>query len=183
MDAVATLSGKLLRTCPELRILATSREALDIEGEAIRRVPPLTIPDTDDELSLRGLPQYDAVTLFMERAAAAVSRFELIEDNRITVAHICRALEGLPLPIELAAARLRAMSADQIAERLNDRYKLLTLGSRGAPRAPTDAAVVNGLELRPMQFPGTAAVGTLVGIRRNLRIGCGGGYLRGRGGS
>ena len=64
---------------------------------AILRVPPLTIPDTDDELSLRGLPQYDAVTLFMERAAAAVSGFELIEDNRITVAHICRALEGLPL--------------------------------------------------------------------------------------
>lgn len=134
VDAVATLAGKLLRTCPELRILATSREALGIEGEAVLRVPPLTIPDTDDESSLRGLPQYDAVTLFMERAAAAVSGFELTEDNRITVAHICRALEGLPLPIELAAARLRAMSADQIAERLNDRYKLLTLGSRGAPR-------------------------------------------------
>ncbi|RZK82230.1 MAG: protein kinase, partial [Rhodococcus sp. (in: high G+C Gram-positive bacteria)] len=134
VDAVATLAGKLLRTCPELRILATSREALGIEGEAVLRVPPLTIPDTGDESSLRGLPRYDAVTLFMERAAAAVSGFELTEDNRITVAHICRALEGLPLPIELAAARLRAMSADQIAERLNDRYKLLTLGSRGAPR-------------------------------------------------
>lgn len=134
VDAVATLSGKLLRTCPGLRILATSREALGIEGEVVLRVPPLTIPDTDDESSLRGLPQYDAVTLFMERAAAAVSGFELTEDNRITVVHICRALEGLPLPIELAAARLRAMSADQIAERLNDRYKLLTLGGRGAPR-------------------------------------------------
>ncbi|WKN60356.1 protein kinase (plasmid) [Rhodococcus opacus] len=134
VDAVATLAENLLRTCPELRILATSREALGIEGEAVLRVPPLTIPDTDDESSLRGLPQYDAVTLFMERAAAAVSGFELTEDNRITVARICRALEGLPLPIELAAARLRAMSADQIAERLNDRYKLLTLGSRGAPR-------------------------------------------------
>ncbi|MHA4850102.1 MULTISPECIES: protein kinase domain-containing protein [unclassified Rhodococcus (in: high G+C Gram-positive bacteria)] len=134
VDAVATLAGELLRTCPELRILATSREALGIEGEAVLRVPPLTIPDADDESSLRGLSQYDAVTLFLERAAAAVSGFELTEENRITVAHICRALDGLPLPIELAAARLRAMSADQIAERLNDRYKLLTLGRRGAPR-------------------------------------------------
>ena len=133
VDAAAALVGMLLRTCPELRILTTSREPLTLGGEAVLRVPPLTVPDPDREPSLRGLPRYDAVTLFAQRAAAAVPGFELTEDNRVTVARICRQLDGLPLPIELAAARLRAMSPEQILERLTDRYTLLTLGSRGAP--------------------------------------------------
>ena len=82
---------------------------------------------------MRGLPKYDAVTLFAERAAAAVPGFALTEENAATVAGICHRLDGLPLPIELAAARLRAMSPEQILERLTDRYTLLTRGSRGAP--------------------------------------------------
>lgn len=133
VDAVASLVETLLRTCPDLRILATSREPLDIGGEVVVRVPPLTVPVSDREQPRRGQPQYDAVTLFAERAAAAVPGFEVTADKAATVARICHALDGLPLPIELAAARLRAMSLEQILERLTDRYKLLALGSRGSP--------------------------------------------------
>ncbi|PQP19185.1 protein kinase domain-containing protein [Rhodococcus opacus] len=133
LDAVAALAQMLLRICPELRILTTSREPLALGGEAVLRVPPLTVPDPNREPTLHGLPRYDAVTLFAQRAAAAVPGFELTEDNRVTVTRICRQLDGLPLPIELAAARLRAMSPEQILQRLTDRYALLTLGSRGAP--------------------------------------------------
>lgn len=133
VNAVAALAEILLQNCPQLRILVTSREPLDIGGEAVLRVPPLTMPDLDDPPSLRVLHRFDAVTLFAERAAAAVPGFELAENNRITVARICKRLDGLPLPIELAAARLRAMSAEQVLQRLTDQYSLLTRGSRGAP--------------------------------------------------
>ncbi|SEB37398.1 non-specific serine/threonine protein kinase [Rhodococcus jostii] len=133
VDAVAELSETLLQACPRLRILATSREAFGIGGEAVLRVPPLTVPEPDREPSLRGLPRYDAVTLFAERATSVVSTFELTDDNRIAVARICHRLDGLPLPIELAAARLRAMSPEQILQRLTDSYALLTHGSRRAP--------------------------------------------------
>ncbi len=133
LDAVAELGEALLRVCPDLQILATSREPLVIGGEAVLRVPPLAVPDPGRRTSLRGLPKYDAVTLFVERAADAVPGFALTEDNAGTVAGICHRLDGLPLPIELAAARLRAMSPEQILGRLTDRYALLTRGSRGAP--------------------------------------------------
>ncbi|MBV6757835.1 protein kinase domain-containing protein [Rhodococcus opacus] len=133
VDAVAHLAETLLRACPDLRILATSREPLGIGGEAVLRVTPLAVPDPDRRPSLAGLPRYDAVTLFVQRAAAAVPGFELTEGNQAGVTGICRRLDGLPLPIELAAARLRAMSAEQILQRLTDRYTLLTLGNRAAP--------------------------------------------------
>ena len=133
VDAVAQLSETLLRSCSELRVLATSRESLSIGGEVVLRVPPLTAPEPDREPTLRGLPQFDAVTLFAERAAAAVPGFMLSEQNKDAIARICHRLDGLPLPIELAAARLRAMSVEQILGRLTDRYGLLTLGDRGAP--------------------------------------------------
>jgi non-specific serine/threonine protein kinase len=133
VDAVAELTETLLRTCPRLRTLATSREPLGIGGEAVLRVPPLAVPDPERKLSLRGLPKYDAVTLFTERANAAVPGFALTDDNAAEVAGICHRLDGLPLPIELAAARLRAMSPQQILGRLTDRYTLLTRGNRGAP--------------------------------------------------
>lgn len=133
LDGVAEFAQILLRTCPDLKILATSREPLGIGGEAVLRVPPLSVPNPRLHPSLPGMPRYDAVALFVERAAAVVSGFELTEDNRLTVTGICCQLDGLPLPIELAAARLRAMSAEQILQRLTDRYKLLTTGGRGAP--------------------------------------------------
>ncbi|WP_330254184.1 protein kinase [Nocardia sp. NBC_00565] len=133
VEAVAKLSEALLRTCPELRILATSREALNIAGEALLRVAPLTVPDQAGEPTLAGLPRFDAVTLFADRAAAAVPGFELDENNKAAVTRICTRLDGLPLAIELAAARIRAMSPEQILQRLDDRYTLLTRGSRTAP--------------------------------------------------
>ncbi|MFC9358326.1 protein kinase [Rhodococcus sp. NPDC057014] len=133
VDAAADLTETVLRTCPGLRILATSRETLDVAGEAALRVRPLALPDSDSEPSLKSLPGYDAVTLFAERAATAVPGFEVTEDNAATIARICIRLDGLPLAIELAAARLRSMSPEQILQRLTNRYGLLTRGSRSAP--------------------------------------------------
>jgi non-specific serine/threonine protein kinase len=133
VEAVATLAETLLQACPELRILATSREPLNIAGEAVLRVPPLRVPDPDRDPTLVELPRFDAVTLFADRAAAAVPGFELDADNKAAVAGICAHVDGLPLAIELAAARMRSMSPQQILARLADRYTLLTRGSRTAP--------------------------------------------------
>ncbi|MDI9977353.1 protein kinase [Rhodococcus sp. IEGM 1307] len=133
VGGVAELAESLLRTCPGVRILTTSREPLGIGGEVALRVPPLSVPDPDRDPSLQGLPSYDAVTLFADRAATALPGFELTDDNRMAVTRICQHLDGLPLPLELAAARLQAMSPEQILQRLTDRYALLTRGSRTAP--------------------------------------------------
>ncbi|MCP2293294.1 protein kinase domain-containing protein [Nocardia amikacinitolerans] len=134
VDALADLVESLLQRCASLRVLVTTREPLDIAGEAVLRVPPLTVPSHDGEPTLRGLPRYDAVTLFAERAAAVVPGFEITERNMAAVASICARLDGLPLAIELAAARIRTMSPEQILARLTDRYALLTRGSRSAPQ-------------------------------------------------
>ncbi|MEU2255003.1 protein kinase [Nocardia xishanensis] len=134
VDALAGLVEALLLACPSLRILVTSREPLNIAGEAVMRVLPLSVPRSGGEPTLRGLPRYDAVTLFADRAAAVVPGFEVTEDNKAAVAGICSRLDGLPLAIELAAARMRAMSPEQILQRLTDRYALLTRGSRSAPQ-------------------------------------------------
>ncbi|MFE3059844.1 protein kinase [Nocardia sp. NPDC059239] len=131
--AVAELVETWLRDCPHLRILITSREPLDIAGEAVLPVPPLAVPDLDQELSQRGLSRYDAVTLFADRAATVVPGLELCDEDKAIVARICARLDGLPLAIELAAARMRMMSPEQILARLDDRYALLTRGSRSAP--------------------------------------------------
>ncbi|WP_459546572.1 protein kinase domain-containing protein [Nocardia sp. X0981] len=131
--AVAELDEALLRACPGLRILVTSREPLNIAGEAVLRVAPLTVPDPDREPPLLGLPRFDALTLFAERAAAAVPGFELDEENKGAVARICARLDGLPLAIELAAARMRTMSPQQILERLGYRHPVLTQANRTAP--------------------------------------------------
>ncbi|RYF61069.1 MAG: protein kinase, partial [Comamonadaceae bacterium] len=123
----------LLRSCPGLRILATSREPLGIGGEVVLRVLPMRIPDIRRSPSLGELPQYESVTLFVDRATKAVPGFELTDRNFAAVAQICHRLDGLPLAIELAAVRLRAMSPQQVLDRLTDRYRLLNLGARGVP--------------------------------------------------
>jgi len=133
VDDVAVVVGKLLRVCPDLRILATSRECLGIGGEATLALRPLATPDCHCPSSPSGLPSYEAVALFADRASAAVPGFGITEDNQFAIAKICQRLEGLPLPIELAARRLRALSAQQILEHLDDPCCFLTLGSRGAP--------------------------------------------------
>ena len=131
--AVAELVEVWLRECSNVRILVTSREPLNVAGEAVLRVPPLEVPEPGREPSVGGLACSDAVTLFVDRATAAVPGFELGEDNKIAVARICARLDGLPLAIELAAARMRTMSPEQILARLDDRYALLTRASRSAP--------------------------------------------------
>ncbi|MFG1785766.1 ATP-binding protein [Rhodococcus oryzae] len=133
LGAVAELTQALLRACPELRILATSRELFGVDGERVLRVPPLTVPDSQPCPSLEAMPQYESVALFVARAAARVPDFALTEGNCAAVVGICGRLDGLPLAIELAAVRIRAMSPDQILQRLTDRYQLLTIGSRVAP--------------------------------------------------
>jgi predicted ATPase/DNA-binding CsgD family transcriptional regulator len=133
LDEVAGLSAALLRSCPDLQILATSREPLRVVGEAVLPVPPMAAPEPGRSGGVAGLSRYDAVALFTERAAAAVPDFGLTEDNYRAVAALCYRLDGLPLAIELAAGRLRSLSPGQILSRLDDRYALLMGGERGRP--------------------------------------------------
>ncbi len=144
LDACAVLADTLLRAAPELRILATSRQSLGIAGESIMPVMPLSVPESDDPPTAKSLEQYDAVTLFADRAAAVSHGFVVDDGNRTAVAILCRQLEGIPLAIELAAVRMRALSVEEIAQRLDDRYRWLTGGSRVAlPRQRTLHALVD----------------------------------------
>jgi predicted ATPase/DNA-binding CsgD family transcriptional regulator len=130
-DACAVLAGKLLAAAPDLRIIATSRHVLGVEGEQILVVPPLSTPDA--EVGAGDAAHYDSVSLFLDRAAAVAPDFELADGNRNAVVELCRRLDGIPLAIELAAVWLRTLSPVQILERLEDRFRLLTTGRRGAP--------------------------------------------------
>jgi len=144
LDACALFADKLLRACSGLRILATSRQPLGIIGEHTIAVPPLSVPAPDRPTSLEGLAQYEAVSLFVDRAAAVHPGFAIDIGNESAVAAICRRLDGIPLALELAAVRLRALSADQLLTRLDDRYGLLTGGSRSAlPRQQTLRALID----------------------------------------
>ena len=127
----ATLVQFLLARCPWLRIIATSREPLRVRGETVWRVPPLGLPPQGADGA--ELVAHEAVQLFAARAAGARPGFTLTEDNRAAVARLCRTLDGIPLGIELSAARVRALSVDQIADRLRDRFQLLDSGDRTAP--------------------------------------------------
>lgn len=129
LEVSARTVDTLLRNCTSLRVLATSREGLAIAGEAVFPVPSLTVPEPAS-VSPTDLPQYDAIQLFVERAMAAVPGFRITERNALAVTQICRRLDGVPLAIELAAARVRALPVEQIAARLDDRFRLLTGSSR-----------------------------------------------------
>ena len=143
LGACAQLIGTLLSVCPKLQILATSREPLSIGGEMVWHVPSLTLPDTEHIPPLAELQQYDAIQLFAERATAVRAKWNFAE-NTSAVARICSQLDGMPLAIELATARLKVLSAQQIAERLDDRFRLLTGGSRIAlPRHQTLRATMD----------------------------------------
>ena len=133
VDAVAKLADLLLRAAAGLRVLATSREALIIDGEMVLPVPPLPVPEAGQPLTAAGLGVFPAVRLFAERAAQVVPGFAVTEANMAAVAGICRRLEGLPLALELAAAQTRVLSPEQIDERLGDRLGLLTRGGRARP--------------------------------------------------
>ena len=134
VECCAAVADGLLRACPELRIMATSRQALGIAGEIDWRVPSLAVPDPAALASLEVLARYEAVQLFLDRAQSSRPGFDLTSQNAARVAQICFRLDGMPLAIELAAARVKALSVEDIAARLDDRFQLLTCGSRTAPR-------------------------------------------------
>ncbi|OPG09946.1 hypothetical protein B1R27_04560 [Streptomyces sp. GKU 895] len=137
VDACAVFVQSVLRHCPQTRILATSRQPLDAPGERVLQVLPLPVIDPDDD-ARPGAGPGDAMLLFAERAAAVVRGFALTEANRGQVARLCHRLDGIPLAIELAAVRLRALSLEQLLARLDHRFRLLSGGSRGVlPRHQT----------------------------------------------
>jgi predicted ATPase/DNA-binding NarL/FixJ family response regulator len=144
VDACAVLTDALLRAVPGLRVLATSRQPLGIAGEHTLTVHPLPVPgDEASPAALDTLGRYEAVVLFAERAAAAAPGFTVDEHNRAAVARVCRRLDGIPLAIELAAVRMRALTPDEVLALLDDRYRWLTGGSRAAlPRQQTLLAMV-----------------------------------------
>lgn len=143
IGACAQLAETLLRACPQLQILATSREPLRIAGEVIWRVPSLGLPGTGFRSSPESLAQVEAVALFLDRARARQPDFTLTVQNAGAVATICRRLEGMPLGIELAAAQMGALSADQIAAGLDDALRVLIGGSRTLARQETLRATLD----------------------------------------
>lgn len=129
----ADLAGRLLELCPQLRILATSRTPLGITGEIVWEVRPLGVPEPGTTRSLDHLERFEAVQLFVDRAAGVLPDFRLTDENALAIAQICRQLDGIPLALELAAAWVRALTVEQISARLDDRFRLLARGSRNAP--------------------------------------------------
>ena len=128
--ACADLADALLRSCPRVVILATSREGLNVPGETLMPVPSLRVPEGNRLPPLDELRRYEAIRLFVDRCAAFEPTFALTEENAADVLRICRRLDGVPLALELAAARVRVLSVRQVAQRLDDRFRLLTGGGR-----------------------------------------------------
>jgi predicted ATPase/DNA-binding CsgD family transcriptional regulator/transcriptional regulator with XRE-family HTH domain/predicted negative regulator of RcsB-dependent stress response len=148
VGACAELVDTLLRACPELRVLATSREPLGVEGEAVFRVPPLGLPE---QTNLEACAESEAVQLFVQRAAAARSGFALDDNNAASIARVCQRLAGLPLAIELAAARIAGLSVDEVAAQLDSSIGLLSGGYRLAPprQRTLEAAIAWSHDLLP----------------------------------
>jgi predicted ATPase len=143
VEASAQLAQVLLESCAGVRILATSREPLRITGETTFRVPSLALPDAGTPSSPQALSQYPAIRLFIDRAQAARTSFRIDPSNADAIADICRRLDGIPLAIELAAARARTLPTHEIARHLDQRFALLTEGSRTAlPRHRTLRALI-----------------------------------------
>ena len=132
-QACAELAEDLLGACPDLRILATSREPLGISGEVAWRVPPLAVPDADAAATANQVLAHAATQLFVERATAARPDFKMTFQNAPAIIEVCRRLDGIPLALELAATRVGLLSVEQIAARLDDRFRLLAGGRRTAP--------------------------------------------------
>jgi len=149
LGPIATLVDTLLRRCPNLTVVATSREPIGVPGETGWRVPSLSAPTPTDSVPIETVSQFDAVRLFVDRATKARPNFRLTNDNAPAVAQICHRLDGIPLAIELAAARVRGLTVEQVAAGLDDRFRLLTGGARTVlPRQQTLQASVDwGYEL------------------------------------
>ncbi|HET9909359.1 MAG TPA: BTAD domain-containing putative transcriptional regulator [Anaerolineales bacterium] len=144
ITASAQLANHLLTQCSNLCLLATSRELLNITGETVWPVPKLSVPETETLSLTELLMSYESIRLFVERAQSVSADFELTTENALSVVQICRRLDGIPLAIELAAARVKVLSPAQISARLDDRFNLLTRGSRTAlPRQQTLRALID----------------------------------------
>ncbi|HXW52010.1 MAG TPA: adenylate/guanylate cyclase domain-containing protein, partial [Candidatus Acidoferrales bacterium] len=144
LDPVARLVDAINRHCSDVRILVTSRQALGVGGEKVFRLPSLAVPEPPDDRSMEGAMRFSAVALFVDRAGLADRSFHMSDDNARLVADVCRRLDGIPLAIELAAARLRTMSCASLARHLGERFKLLTGGNRSAlPRQQTLSAMID----------------------------------------
>ena len=144
IEGCARVVNSLMNTAPALRILASSREALGVPGEASYPVPTLSLPNIEHLPDIKQLSEYEAVGLFIDRALLVQPQFKVTTENAPVVAEICHRLDGIPLAIELAAARLRVLNAEQIASRLDDRFRLLTGWSRtGLPRQQTLRAMID----------------------------------------
>ena len=144
IEACAALADDLLRVCPKVKILASSREALGVVGEVPFRVPSLTLPDPHHLPELAALEQFEAVRLFAERARLARPEFQVSGQNAKAVTQICQRLDGIPLALELAAARLNVLTSEQLSQQLDNAFRLLSGGSRTAlPRQQTLRATID----------------------------------------
>jgi predicted ATPase/class 3 adenylate cyclase len=144
LTACAQLTEALLRSCPRLQILASSREGLGIGGEQAYRIPSLSVPDAASLPSLERLQGFEAVQLFADRARLSQPTFAVTEVNAAAVTQVCRRLDGIPLAVELAAARVKALPVEKLNERLDNMFRLLTGGSRTAlPRQQTLQALID----------------------------------------
>ncbi len=144
IEDAAQFVETILQACPNVKILASSREALGVPGERPFRVPPLSIPQNGQSADHNNWAQFDALRLFVDRATTILPQFEVTAENYAAIVQICKRLDGIPLALELAAARIPVLDVDQIATRLDDRFRLLTGGSRTAlPRQQTLRALVD----------------------------------------
>ena len=141
LHSCANFADRLLNSCAEVRIMTTSREALNVQGERVIHLPPLGVPDAKSGLNMESVQSADAIKLFIDRAKTARPLFELTSANVGAVAEVCRRLDGIPLAIELAAARVKILSIDQILTKLDDRFRLL-VGRSMLPRHQTLRAVI-----------------------------------------
>ena len=144
IEACAMLTEKLLTKCPKLKIIATSREALKCTGEQIHSILSLKTPNLKEEISTEQLTQYESVRLFIERALTVNQKFRVTNENAPALAGICSQLDGIPLAIELAAARIKVLTVERIYKRLSSRFSLLTGGKRTAlPKQQTLKALID----------------------------------------
>lgn len=144
INETAGISQQLLSSCPKLKILASSREALKIGGERTYHLPSMSLPDVRRSYDSESLSQFESVQLFIDRTLSVNPKFEITNENIPAVAQLCNDLDGIPLAIELAAARMNVLSVEKILERLSDRFKLLTGGKRTSlPRQQTLKALID----------------------------------------
>lgn len=144
IDEARNVVDGILLGCPDVRVLATSREGLNIAGERVYRMPSLPVPLAGESVTSDAELHYGAIALFVDRALASDGRFAFSDENAPYVAEICRRLDGIPLAIELAAARVKVLSPQQLAQKLNERFRVLTGGNRRAlPRQQTMRALVD----------------------------------------